>query len=326
MNVNLLPGSLARIGALVCSLLAAHAAAQGYPAKAVRVIVPFTAGGAVDTSIRAVGQKLTELWKQPIVVDNRAGAGGNIGADAVAKAAPDGYTLLCTSNALALSPALYRKLPYDAARDFIPLAQFSSSYQVLTVIPKLPVNSVRELIEYAKAKPGAVTYGSTGIGAAPHLITEQFKLRAGIELLHVPYKGDVNVTAALLAGEVDVAFMTPSSVLTQVKAGKLRALGVTKTTRAAAFDNVPPIADTLPGFEYSGYVGLYAPAGTPRDVVSQIQRDAARVLAMPDLQERLAASGFEPPNTTPDQFAARYHRDIATFVQVVKDARIPQQE
>jgi len=311
---------------IALAVAAGHAAAQAYPVKPVRVVVPFTAGGAVDTSIRTVGQKLSELWKQPIVVDNRAGAGGNIGAEVVAKAAPDGYTLLCTSNALALSPALYKKLSYDAAKDFAPLAQFSSSYQVLTVHPRVPAKTVKEFIDYAKSKGGSATYGSTGIGAAPHLVMEQFKLRAGLELLQVPYKGDVNVTTALLAGEVESAFMTPSSVLTQVRAGKLRALGVTKTTRAAAFENVPPISDILPGFEYSGYVGLYAPAGTPREVVAVIQRDVAKVLALPDLQEKLAASGFEPPNTTPDQFPARYHRDIATFVQVVKDARIPQQE
>lgn len=316
--------SIAWFGALACLLVSTLTAAQGYPAKPVRVIVPFTAGGAVDTSIRAVGQKLTEIWKQPIVVDDRPGAGGNIGADAVAKALPDGYTLLCTSNALALSPALYRKLPYDAARDFIPLAQFSSSYQVLTASPKLPVISVKELIEYAKARPGAISYVSPGIG--PLLTTEQFKARAGIDLLQVPYKGDIPVTAALLSGEVDVAFMTPSSVLAQVRAGKLRAIGVTKTTRAAAFESVPPISETLPGFEYSGYVGLYGPAGIPRPIVAQIQRDVARVLAMPDLQERLAASGFEPPNTAPDQFASRYLRDITNFIQIVKDARIPQED
>ena len=313
-------------GALACVFIAATAAAQSYPVKPVRVVVPFTAGGAVDTIARTVGQKLTEIWKQPIVVENRAGAGGNIGAEMVAKAAPDGYTLLCISNALALSPALYRKLPYDAAKDFVAIAQLNSSYQVLTVNPKVPAQTVKQFIDYAKSKPGAIMYGSTGIGATPHLIMEQFKQAAGIDLVHVPYKGDVNVTAALLAGEVDVGFMTPSSVIGQVKAGKLRALGVTKTTHADAFEGVPPISDTLPGFEYSGYVGLYAPSGTPRDTVAVIRRDVTRVMAMADVQQRLAASGFEPPNTTPETFPARYLKDIATFMQVVKDAHIPLQE
>ncbi len=313
-------------GALAGIFISVQATAQGYPVKPVRVVVPFTAGGAVDTIARTVGQKLTEIWKQPIVVENRAGAGGNIGAEVVAKAAPDGYTLLCISNALALSPALYRKLPYDAAKDFVAIAQFNSSYQVLTVNPKVPAQTVKQFIDYAKSKPGAIMYGSTGIGAAPHLIMEQFKQAARIDLVHVPYKGDVNVTAALLAGEVDVGFMTPASVIGQVKAGKLRALGVTKTTRADAFEGVPPISDTLPGFEYSGYVGLYAPSGTPRDVVALIRRDVTRVMAMPEVQQRLAASGFEPPNTTPDTFPARYLKDIETFMQVVKDAHIPLQE
>ncbi len=312
--------------ALVFSLMSANALAQGYPLKPVRIIVPFPAGGAVDTGIRTIGQKLSEIWKQAVVVDNRGGAGGNIGADAVAKAAPDGYTLLGTSNALALSPALYRTLPYEASKDFVPLAQLTSSYLVLAVNAKLPVATVNELIEYAKAKPGSIAYGSTGIGVAPHLVTEQLKGRAGIDLLHVPYKGDAQAIPALLAGEVQMAIMPPSAVVAHVRAGKLRALAVTKLTRTAVFPGVPTVAESLPGFEYSGYLGLYAPAGTPRGIVAQIQRDSTRVLAMPDLQQRLSASGFEPPGTTPDQFLARYLRDIATFVQIVRDARIAQQD
>jgi tripartite-type tricarboxylate transporter receptor subunit TctC len=307
-------------------LSASYASAQVYPTKPVRVVVPFPAGGAVDTGLRTIGQKLSEVWKQAVVVENRAGAGGNIGADAVAKAAPDGYTLLGHSNALALSPALYRTLPYDATRDFVPIAQLTSSYLVLAVNPKLQVASVNELIEHAKAKPGGIAYGSTGIGVAPHLVTEQLKGRAGIDLLHVPYKGDAQAIPALLSGEVQMAFMPPSAVLTHVRSGKLRALAVTKLTRAAVFPGVPTVAESLPGFEYSGYLGLYAPGGTPREVVAVIQRDVTRVLGMPDLQERLAAGGYEPPSTTPDQFTARYLRDIATFAQIVRDARIPQQD
>jgi tripartite-type tricarboxylate transporter receptor subunit TctC len=303
-----------------------QAPAQNYPVKPVRVVVPFLAGGAVDVGMRAVGQKLSEIWKQPVVVENRPGAGGNIGAEAIAKAVPDGYSLLCTSNALALSPSLYRKLAYDASRDFIPLVQFNSSYLVLVVDPKLAVGTVTAFIDYARANPSRVAYGSTGVGAAPHLVMEQLKGRAGLDLLHVPYKGDTQVTGALLSGDVQAAFLTPSSVLTQVRSGKLRAIGVTKLSRAAAFATVPPIADTVPGFEYSGYVGLYAPSGTPKEIVAQIQRDVAQVFAIPDLQERLAAAGFEPPNTTPEQFAGRYQRDIVTFTQIVRDAKIPQQD
>jgi tripartite-type tricarboxylate transporter receptor subunit TctC len=313
-------------GALAFSLASAQVFAQAYPQKPVRIIVPFPAGGAVDTGVRQIAQRLSDGWKQPVVIDNRAGAGGNIGADAVAKSAPDGYTLLGNSNALALSPALYRTLPYDAVKDFTPIAQLTSSYLVLAVPSSFPANSVNELIAVARAKPGAIAYGSTGIGVAPHLVTEQLKGRAGIDMLHVPYKGDAQAIPALLANEVQMAIMPPSAVVTHVKSGKLRALGVTKLTRAAVLPGVPTIAESLPGFEYSGYLGLYAPAGTSRDIVALIQRDVSRVLAMPDLQERLAAGGFEPPGTPPDQFAARYLRDIALFQQIVRDAKIPQQD
>ena len=321
-----LAGSMLWVSAPLLSLMSSLAIAQSYPQKPVRIVVPFPAGGAVDTGVRSIAQKLSELWRHSVVIDNRAGAGGNIGADAIAKSAPDGYSMLGTSNALALSPALYRTLPYDAVKDFVPVAQLTSSYLVLAVNAKLPAGSVNALIEYAKSKPGVIAYGSTGIGVAPHLVTEQLKGRAGIDMLHVPYKGDAQAIPALLANEVQAAIMPPSAVVAHVKSGKLRALGVTKLTRAAIFPGVPTIAESLPGFEYSGYIGLYAPAGMPREILAQIQRDTSRVLTMPDLQERLAAGGFEPPSTTPDQFSARYLRDIATFQQIVRDARIPQQD
>jgi tripartite-type tricarboxylate transporter receptor subunit TctC len=317
---------IAALLGLAALALAGLAYSQAYPARPVRVIVPFPAGGAVDVGMRAVGQKLGELWKQPIVIENRAGAGGNIGAETVAKAAPDGYTLLCTSNAIVLAPSLYRKLPYDSAKDFVPLAQFNASYLVLVVDPKLPANSVKELIDYAKANPGKLAYGSTGIGVAPHLVTEQLARRAGVSMLHVPYKGDTQVTQAILGGDIQVAFLTPSSVIPQVKSGKVKAIAITRLTPVNTFPGVPPVADTLPGFEYSGYVGLYAPSGTPKEVTAVIQRDISRVFAMPDLQERLAAAGFEPPTTPPEQFAAKFHKDIATFAQIVKEAGIPPQD
>jgi tripartite-type tricarboxylate transporter receptor subunit TctC len=276
--------------------------------------------------MRAVGQKLAELWKQPVVIENRGGAGGNIAADAVAKAAPDGYTLLCTSNAIVLASSLYRKLPFDPAKDFVPLAQFNSSYLVLVVDPKLGIGSVKELIDYARANPGKLAYGSTGVGVAPHLVSEQMRRRAGVDMLHVPYKGDTQVTNAILGGEVQLAFLTPSSIIPQVKAGKVRAIGVTRLTPVNTFPGVPPVAETLPGFEYSGYVGLYAPAGTPKETAAVIQRDVSRVFTLADLQERMAAAGFEPPTTPPEQFAAKFHKDIATFAQVVKEAGIPPQD
>ena len=206
------------IVAALPALVSVCALAQVYPSKSVHIVVPFAAGGAVDTSLRTIGQKLSEVWKQTVVFDNRGGAGGIIGVDAVAKAVPDGYTLLGHSNALAISPALYRKLPYDAIKDFVPIVQLTSTYFVLVVNPaKLQVSSVNELIQQAKATPGAIAYGSTGVGAAAHLVTEQFKNLAGVDMLHIPYKGDAQSMPALLSGEVQVGFMPTSAVLKQVK-------------------------------------------------------------------------------------------------------------
>ena len=309
----------------LCSFTTAMASGQEYPSKPVRIVVAWAPGGAVDTVTRIIGQKLNELWKQPIIVDNRGGAGGNIGAAAVAKAVADGYTLLTTSNAIVISPAVYKEMPYDTAKDIAPVIQLTSSYFVLTAHPSLGVRHLKELIEKAKSQPSAINYGSVGIGSGQHLVMERLKGRAGIDLLHVPYKGDASITPALLSGEAKVALMTPNSVAGHVKAGKLLAIAVTKGTRTPKFEGVPTMAETLPGFEDTGYQGLYAPAATPSTVVAKIRRDVARVLAMPDVQQKLAAGGFEPSNTTPDTFPARFHKDIATFVQIVKDARIPLQ-
>ncbi len=322
--MKLHPSLAAGIGAL--TLMSTLSVAQPYPNKAVRIVVPFPAGGAVDTTNRAIAQKLSEMWRQPVVIENRSGAGGNIGADAVAKSAPDGYTLLATTNALALSPALYRTLPFDVAKDFVPVVQTTSSYLVMVINPSLPVKTVNELIAYAKAKPGAISYGSTGIGVSPHLVTEQLKSRAGIDMLHVPYKGDAQAIPALLSGEVQLAFMPTSAVVAHIKSGKLRALAVTRLTRVPMLEGVPTVAESLPGFEFAGYQGLYAPAGTPAEAIGRIRRDVVVALAMPDLQSRLAAGGNEPPKTPPEQFSARFLQDIANFAQVVREAKIPQQE
>jgi len=305
----------------------ATASAQGYPARTVRLVVPFPAGGAVDSVARALGQKLADQWKHPVVVDNRAGAGGNIGADAVAKSTPDGHTLLVTTNGIAISPSLYRKMPFDAARDFAPVTQLTGSYLVLTGSPKLAANTLRELIDAAKAKPGAISYGSTGVGVAPHLMTEVLMAMAGIDLLHVPYKGDAQVTPALLAGEVQVAFMPTIAVIAHVKAGRLKALGVTPSHRIAVLPDTPSIAEQgLRSFEYNGWLGLLAPAQTPREIVAQVQRDMAGVLASAEIRERLPSWGYEPVGSTPEQFAKRYADDIALFAKIVRDAKVPMQE
>ena len=313
------------VGALLVS--GVSVLAQTFPTKPVRMVVPFPGGGAVDTVARAFAQKLSEIWGHQVVVDNRPGAGGNIGADAIAKAPADGYALLITTNGIAISPSLYKKLPFDAMKDFAPISQLSTSYLALVVNPKLGVASVTELVALARAKPGSISYGSTGIGVAPHLVMELFKNATGTDLLHVPYKGDAQTVPALVSGEVQAAFMPPAGIVGHAKAGRLRVIAVTGATRSSALPDVPTIAEAgYPKSEYAGWMGLFAPANTPRDIVNQIQRDMARVLAMPDMKERLPIWGYEPLGTTAEQFEARYRSDITTFANVVKQARVPMQE
>lgn len=323
-------GPLSHLAALLLTVSAAllgnGALAQTYPARPVRVVVPFPAGGAVDTVARALGQKLTETWKQPVLVDNRPGAGGNIAADFVAKAAGDGYTLLITTQGFAISPGLYKKLPYDAVRDFQPVTQLTSSFVVLVASPRLQATSVKELVDLARSKPGAINYGSTGIGAPPHLLGELFKTKTGTDMLHVPYKGDAPLNQALLAGEVQLAFMPLAGVLPHIKSGRLRALGVSGKVRSATMPDVPTIAEAGVSFEFIGWLGIFAPAATPSDIVAQLQRELARSVGAADMRERWPNWGYEPVGSTPEQFAAKYKADLATFARVIRDASIPLQD
>src|SRR5437762_9536198 len=234
----------------VATLLGAHAFAQSYPARPVRMVVPFAAGGAVDTVARALGQKLAETWKQPMLVDNRPGAGGNIAADHVAKAPGDGYTLLITTHGFAISPGLYRKLPFDAARDFAPVTQLTSSFVVLVTNPQIPAASAKELVALARSRPGTINYGSTGIGAPPHLLGELLKSMTGTDMLHVPYKGDAPLSQALLAGEVQLAFMPLAGVLPHIRSGRLRALGLSGQARSATLPEVPTLTEAGIPFEF----------------------------------------------------------------------------
>src|SRR5215831_7650127 len=304
----------------------ATALAQGYPAKPVRLVVPFAPGGAVDTVARALGQKLGESWKQPVLVDNRPGAGGNIAADAVAKAAPDGYTLLITTQGFAISPGLYKTLPFDAVRDFAPVTQLTSSYLVLVSTPQLPLQSIRDLITLAKSKPGTINYGSTGTGAPPHLLGEVLKSAAGIDMLHVPYKGDAPLTQALLAGEVQVAFMPLAGVLPHIRSGRLRALGVSGRQRSTEMPDVPTFAEAGLPFESTGWLGIFAPAGAPRELVTQLQHEIAKAIVAQGLVERWPAWGYVPVGNSPDEFAARLASDMAMYAKVIRDAKIPLQD
>jgi tripartite-type tricarboxylate transporter receptor subunit TctC len=304
----------------------AAAVAQGYPTRPVHLVVPFAAGGAVDTVARALGQKLGETWKQPVIVDDRPGAGGNIAADAVAKASGDGYTLLITTQGFAISPSLYKKLPFDATRDFAPVTQLTSSYLVLVCAPQLPSQSIRDLIALAKSKPGTINYGSTGTGAPPHLLGEVLKSAAGIDMLHVPYKGDAPLTQALLAGEVQVAFMPLAGVLPHIRSGRLRALGVSGRRRSTEMPEVPTFTEAGLPFEFTGWLGIFAPAGAPRELVTQLQREIAKAIVAQGLVERWPAWGYEPVGNSPEEFAARLAADTAMYAKVIRDAKIPLQD
>jgi tripartite-type tricarboxylate transporter receptor subunit TctC len=307
-------------------LFSAAAFAQTYPSKPVRMVVPFAAGGAVDTVARALGQKLGESWKQPVLVDNRPGAGGNIAAEVVAKAPADGYTLLITTQGFAISPGLYKKLPFDATRDFAPVTQLTSSFLVLVCSPQLPAQSIRELIALAKSRPGAINYGSTGTGAPPHLLGELLKSSAGVDMLHVPYKGDAPLAQALVAGEVQVAFMPLGGVLPHIRSGRLRALGVSGKQRSTEMPDVPTFKEAGLPFEFTGWLGIFVPAGVPRVLTGQLQREIATAIVARGLVERWPAWGYEPVGNTPEEFAARLSSDMEMYARVIREAGIPPQD
>jgi tripartite-type tricarboxylate transporter receptor subunit TctC len=307
-------------------LHAGAASAQSYPSKPIRIVVPFVAGGAVDTLARMLGAKLSDALAQPVIVENRPGAGGNIAADAVAKSPPDGYTILQNTNGQAISPAIYRSLPFDVVKDFIPVTQLVASQLVLVASPKLAATSVRELIALAKEKPGNLNYGMTGVGNPLHLTMEMFKTAAGVDIQPVPYKGDAAIFPALITGEVQVAVVPMATTLPHVAAGTLRALAVAGAKRSAALPDVPTVAEAgLPGFESSSWQGWFVPANTPREIVGTIQHAAKTALAAPDVLERLRVTGNEAVGSTPEEFDARFKADLAKFAKIVKEAHIPQQ-
>src|SRR5256886_10271563 len=311
---------------LAAMLLGAHAFAQSYPARPVRMVVPFAASGAVDTVARALGQKLVQSWKQPMLVDNRPGAGGNIAADHVAKAPGDGYTLLITTHGFAISPGLYRKLPFDAARDFAPVTQLTSSFVVLVTNPQIPAASAKELVALARSRPGTINYGSTGIGAPPHLLGELLKSMTGTDMLHVPYKGDAPLSQALLAGEVQLAFMPLAGVLPHIRSGRLRALGVSGKARSATLPAVPTLTEAGIPFEFTGWLCVVSAPWSPARIPIQIQQEMANAIVTQDMRERWPAWGYEPVGTTPEQFAAQFTADLAAYSKVIREAGIPLQE
>ena len=304
--------------------LPGNASAQDYPRKPLRLIVPFPPGGGNDILARSVGQRLADTIGQQIIVDNRGGAGGLIGAEIAAKAVPDGYTLFLASiGNLAFTPALRAKLPYDPVKDFAPVTRLATSVFILVVNPSLPAKSVQELIALAKAKSGQLNYASAGQGSSLHMTAEIFKLATGVNLVHVAYKGSAPALTDLISGQVQVMFGTMPATLPQVKAGKLRALGVSGAKRSAAAPEVPTIAETgVPGFEVLNWYGIVAPSKTPGAIVQKLNGDLLATLKSPAMIESLNTQGLEAAGGTPEQFGVFIKSEIAKYAKVVKAAGI----
>jgi len=309
---------LVAAGALVA--LTAPAAAQTYPAKPVRLVVPFPPGGSLDFAGRLIAQELTKSWGQPVVVENKPGAGGNIGADLVAKSPADGYTILLGAlSTHAVNPSLYAKMPYDAAKDFAPITLIAVTPNVLVVNAGSPVQNVKEFIAYTKANPGKLSFGSGSNGSAGHLAGELYKVETGTDAVHIPYKGGAPATQALLAGDTQFMFDNLANAMAQVKGGKLRALAVTTAKRSALAPELPTMAEAgLPGFDISTWYGLFAPAGTPPAIVARWNADVTRILNMPDVRARLVADGAEPAPNSPEQFAQFIAAELTKYARIVK--------
>lgn len=306
--------------ALAAALIPALAAAQAWPAKSVKIIVPFAAGGATDVVARIVGQKLGEAWGQTVVVENKAGAGGNIGADLVAKSPGDGYTLLMTSGSIVTAnPHMYKVMPFDAAKDLVAITNVATGPQVIAVHPDVPAKDLKEFIAWAKANPKKVNFGSAGVGTQTHLAAENFAAAAGVDLTHVPYKGEAAALTDLIGGQIQMATPNSAAVVAFVQQGKLRALGVTGRERFPQLPDVPTVAETLPGFENAGWFGLMAPAGTPPEVIERIHRDTAKALDSAEIKERLTKLGMVGVGNPPAAFAQAIRDESARWAKVIQE-------
>ena len=312
-----LVGALAS-GAVLLPSVPAHA--QAYPTKTVKMVVPFPPGGPLDITGRLLAQKLTEAWGQPVVVENKPGAGGNIGADFVAKSPADGYTILLGAlSTHAVNPSLYKSMPYDAAKDFVPITLIAITPNVLVVNANSPVNGVKEFLAYAKANPGKLSFGSGSNGSAGHLAGELFKVETGPDAVHIPFKGAAPATQALLAGDTQFMFDNLANAMAQVKAGKLKALAVTTASRSPLVPDLPTMAEAgLPGFDISTWYGFFAPAGTPPAIVAKWNADVAKILNAPDVRAKIVADGAEPAPNTPEQFAQFIAREQAKYARIIK--------
>jgi tripartite-type tricarboxylate transporter receptor subunit TctC len=305
-----------------CGLLIASAAtAQDYPTRPVRIVIPLSPGGTTDVPGRIIAQKLSETLGQQFFVENRAGAGGTIGSDFVAKSKPDGYTLLLTASPFVIAPHVYKKLPYDALADFTPVIRIASGPYVLVVHPTLGVNSVKELIALAKKEPGKIDFASSGNGGAQHLVTELFMYMAGVKLNHVPYKGSGPAQQDLMSGLIKVSFVGTPIAIPHMKSGRLKALGVSTATRSPEIPDVPTVAEAgVPGYEAIVWIGMFAPAGTPGDVVARLNGEIRKLVRADEVKKLLAPTGMEPDPDTPEQFSAYIKADYDKWGKVVRDS------
>ncbi len=308
---------------LALAAFSSVAVGQAYPSKPIRFVAAFPAGGPSDMVTRAIGKRMAEILGQPVIVENRAGAAGNIGAEFVARSAPDGYTLLLGGSFVTIAPSLYRKLPFDPVKDFAPVGLIVTNQYLLVVHPSVPATTVNELIRLAKGRPGKMNYASAGIGSPPHLSAELFKTMAGLEIVHVPYKGASPALVDLIGGQVDLYFGGISGALPHAKAGKLRALAVTGGKRSSQLPEVPTVAEAaLPGYEISTWFGLVAPAGTPREVVARLNSVITTIVNEAETKSYLIGQGVEPLANTPEQFAAFIRDEISKFARIVQAAGI----
>jgi tripartite-type tricarboxylate transporter receptor subunit TctC len=297
--------------------------AQTYPTRPIRFVVPYVPGGGVDFVGRTIAQKLSETWNHPVIVDNRPGGGTNIGSELVARSAPDGHTLLVGGVPNSVNMTLYRKPPYDFVKDFAPISRLSTAPNILAVHPSVPARSVKDLITVANSRRGELTYASAGIGSSNHLSGELFKMMAGVDIVHVPYKGGGAAVTDLLAGNVSMYFGTTPSTMPHVRSGRLRALGVTGATRSPTIPEVPTIAESgLPGYEQSAWHGLFAPAGTPPAIINKLQSEVVRLLGLPEMKERFSAQGVDVIGSSATELAAFMQQDVAKYAKIVKTAGI----
>lgn len=318
---RLLRASCTVFSLVLCASIAGAALAQSYPNKPIRIIVGYPPGGTTDFAARIVGQNLASAFGQQVIIDNRGGASGNIAAELAAKALPDGYTLVMVAATHAINSSLYRKISYDPVKDFAPITQVTANAFVLVAHPSVPVKTVKEFIALARLKKGGLTHASGGIGTAGHLGMELLKTLAGFDAVHVPYKGGGSVIIDLIAGQVDASILSPPIALPHVRSGKIRALAVTSLKRSVLLPDVPTVAeDGFPGFEVSGWIGLLAPAGTPREVVAKIYQEISRILKLPDVIGRIMADGADPVGSTPEEFAAYIQAEIIKYEKVVKQS------